>query len=408
MKLKKNAALLLSGIILALLLVSFIGIAFPKQFSSGLRPLLYICTITGFLISAYFMYSLFYLFKEKEIMSYTYAKILDDQQKSLSQLSEFIDFLDNKANLQMPSLETLNSLKEQKKAEAQNNVKTVNEVCENSNEVEIELDTINTLILEIKSNSQNIKGVIRVIDDIAFQTNILALNAAVEAARAGESGQGFAVVADQVKELAQKAASAASKTGDLINEAITNIQKGEQVSNKIVEKQKQKSEESRKAKIAFTEFHSSFNGFLKEIENFRDEYDSEKNALTNFIDRLSDLKAIFASLEEQQTKLKNSLKNKVTVKSVKKPKAAKAPTKKQKKVSKAKVQKVASKKKVVEKPTTQKVAKKIINTAQPTEEEAKVQKFSFENRKKTDKNQKDSPEITKPEEVLPLDDFDGF
>jgi len=124
------------------------------------------------------------------------------------------------------SLEEITSMIRQNDLNSRESHKAVMTNSEISKKTNAEMQEMLANMQCIKADSDKISATIKEIESIAFQTNLLALNAAVEAARAGEHGQGFAVVAEEVRNLAQRTATAAKNSQDLINQAIRNVNKG--------------------------------------------------------------------------------------------------------------------------------------------------------------------------------------
>ena len=133
---------------------------------------------------------------------------------------------------------SINNISEQINSNANSAQEAASRSKEAQSEVEISNSHMKNMLdamEHINTSSSEIAHIIKVIDDIAFQTNILALNAAVEAARAGEAGRGFAVVAEEVRNLAARSAEAARSTTELIANSIESVEDGIDIANLTAE-----------------------------------------------------------------------------------------------------------------------------------------------------------------------------
>lgn len=175
-------------------------------------------------------------------MGKTLDRIGSDISLATRSISSMSNHISESSTNQAASLEETSASMEEIASVTQQNSQHAQQSSQLSGAAQSSVEDGNRAMLEmsdvmgkIKSSSEEIAGILKIIDDISFQTNILALNAAVEAARAGESGAGFAVVADEVRQLAQRTANASKDTAKLIQESVNNAQNGVESGENLTE-----------------------------------------------------------------------------------------------------------------------------------------------------------------------------
>lgn len=200
----------------------------------------------------------------------------------------------------------------------------VSVAIENVKQENVQMKDMMSAMQDINHSSESISKIIKVIDDIAFQTNILALNAAVEAARAGEAGKGFSVVAGEVKRLAENSEAAVKSITAILDEIKSDILKASNAMNNGNLALKVQQDSLSDAKESFSSIKSSIDDAAAEIgtciTNLTTAYEAKDTVISSvenlekkYIEETSAAKEIVSTIDSEFNKIKEASKQLIEI-----------------------------------------------------------------------------------------------
>ena len=217
--------------------------------------------------------SLYHLVQSNDFMFAKIIKVAMSVASSSHDIANASQMLADTSVKQAAAVQELNDSTEETKALVEKNAEqmvhatglsqSIRQDVQYSNE---KMEMLVRSVKEINESSRKIANVIKLIDDIAFQTNILALNAAVEAARAGEAGKGFAVVADEVRTLALRSSEAADESKNLIEATMRATTEGSRISSEAFD--------------TFQHIVEDLDRITEVVSNISDSSERQENAIT--------------------------------------------------------------------------------------------------------------------------------
>ena len=222
---------------------------------------------------------------------------------SSEQMSQTVlDVAKNAGNISKSANDTVNT--------ARDGETIVNRAVKEVKEIASTVGDSSRFVQSLGDRSKQIGEIVGVINDIADQTNLLALNAAIEAARAGEQGRGFAVVADEVRKLAERTASSTSEIGTMINSVQNEVGKAMEVMANATSKVDQGVRLSEEAGSALTSIVKSVDGLqaiMQQIASATEEMSATSEEITREIDQIATISRETSSSSEQTAKASGEL-----------------------------------------------------------------------------------------------------